>query len=290
MLLLYSFVLTVIALSLAIKLTLLKMGLRETGYELKNILSQDTNRLIGLSSRDKDLRYLANILNIQLKVLQQERHRYQDGDRQLKAAVTNISHDLRTPLTAVSGYLELLDREQHSPQTLRCLEIIRNRVNSMKQLTEELFRYSLTLTDEELKPEKLSINKLLEESLLSFYETFLQKGITPDIVLPEAPVIRNLDANAVMRIFSNIISNAAKYSADDFHASLASDGTITFSNSAPNLTPVTAARLFDRFYTVEAVDESTGLGLAIAKHLTERLGGRITSAYQEGRLIITVTF
>lgn len=290
MLLLYSFVLTVIALSLAIKLTLLKMGLRETGYELKNILSQDTNRLIGLSSRDQDLRYLVNILNIQLKVLQQERHRYQDGDRQLKAAVTNISHDLRTPLTAVSGYLELLDREQHSPQTLRCLEIIRNRVNSMKQLTEELFRYSLTLTDEELKPEKLSINKLLEESLLSFYETFLQKGITPDIVLPEAPVIRNLDANAVMRIFSNIISNAAKYSADDFHASLASDGTITFSNSAPNLTPVTAARLFDRFYTVEAVDESTGLGLAIAKHLTERLGGRITSAYQEGRLIITVTF
>lgn len=290
MLLFYCFVLTVIALSLAIKLTLLKMGLRETGYELKNILSQDTNRLIGLSSRDKDLRYLANILNIQLKVLQQERHRYQDGDRQLKAAVTNISHDLRTPLTAVSGYLELLNREQHSPQTIRCLEIIRNRVNSMKQLTEELFRYSLTLTDEELKPEKLSINKLLEESLLSFYETFLQKGITPDIVLPEAPVIRNLDANAVMRIFSNIISNAAKYSADDFHASLVTDGTIIFSNSAPNLTPVTAARLFDRFYTVEAVDESTGLGLAIAKHLTERLGGRITSAYQEGRLIITVTF
>lgn len=290
MLLLYSFAMTVIALSLAIKLTLLKMGLQEMGCELKSILSLDTNRIIGLSSRDKNLRYLANILNEQLKALQQERHRYQDGDRDLKVAVTNISHDLRTPLTAVSGYLELLDREQHSPQTLRCLEIIRNRVNSMKQLTEELFRYSLALTGGELKPEKLSINKLLEESLLSFYETFLQKGITPDISLPETPVMRKLDAFAVSRIFSNIISNAAKYSTEDFCVKLASDGTVIFSNTAPNLTPVTAARLFDRFYTVEALDGATGLGLSIAKHLTERLGGQITSTYQEGRLFITVTF
>lgn len=290
MLLFYCFVLTMIVLSLVLKLATLKAGLREMGREVTSILSQDTNRLIGLSSRDKDLRYLANILNGQLKALQQERHRYQDGDRDLKAAVTNISHDLRTPLTAISGYLELLDREQHSSQTLRCLKIIRNRVDSMKQLTEELFRYSLTLTDEELKPERLSINKLLEESLLSFYEAFRQRGITPDISLPETPIIRNLDANAVLRIFSNIINNAAKYSTDDFRVSLATDGTITFSNSAPNLTPVTAARLFDRFYTVEALDGATGLGLSIAKHLTERLGGQITSTYQEGRLFITVTF
>lgn len=290
MLLLYSCLLTVIALSLAIKLTLLKMGLREMGRELTNILSQDTNRLIGLSSRNKDLRCLANTLNGQLKALQQERHRYQDGDRDLKVAVTNISHDLRTPLTAVSGYLELLNREQHSPQTLRCLKIIRNRVDSMKQLTEELFRYSLALTGDELKPEQLSINKLLEENLLSFYETFRQRGIIPDISLPETPVIRKLDAFAVSRIFNNIISNAAKYSTDDFCVKLASDGTVIFSNTAPNLTPVAAARLFDRFYTVETLDGATGLGLSIAKHLTEQLGGTISSSYQDNRLTITVTF
>lgn len=290
MLLFYCFVLTVIVLSLVLKLATMKAGIKEMGREVTSILNQDTNRLIGLSSRDKDLRYLANILNGQLKALQQERHRYQDGDRDLKTAVTNISHDLRTPLTAISGYLELLDREQHSSQTLRCLKIIRNRVDSMKQLTEELFRYSLALTGGELKPEKLSINKLLEESLLSFYETFLQKGITPDISLPETPVMRKLDAFAVSRIFSNIISNAAKYSTEDFCVKLASDGTVIFSNTAPNLTPVTAARLFDRFYTVEALDGATGLGLSIAKHLTERLGGTISSSYQDNRLTITVTF
>lgn len=288
--LLYSCFVTIIALTLVLKLTMLKAGLRETGRELTQILSQDTNRLLGLPSRDRDLRRLAHTLNEQLKVLQHERHRYQDGDQELKDAVTNISHDLRTPLTAVSGYLELLTREQHSPQTLRCLEIIRNRIDSMKQLTEELFRYSLALTAGDLRPEPLSLNKLLEESLLSFYETFRHKGIKPEISLPETPVIRKLDESAALRIFQNIISNAAKYSAGDFHVALSSDGTVNFSNTAPNLTPVTAAQLFDRFYTVESLDESTGLGLAIAKHLTERLGGRITSAYQEGRLIITVTF
>lgn len=290
MLLLYSCFVTFIALTLALMLILLKAGLRETGRELTQILTQDTNRLLGLSSRDRDLRRLAHTLNEQLKALQQERHRYQDGDRELKEAVTNISHDLRTPLTAVSGYLELLTREQHSPQTLRCLEIIRNRIDSMKQLTEELFRYSLALTAGNLKPELLSLNKLLEESLLSFYEIFRQKDITPEISLPETPVMRKLDASAALRIFHNIISNAAKYSYGDFHVSLTPDGTVTFSNSAPNLTPVTAAQLFNRFYTVESLDESTGLGLSIAKNLTEHLGGHIAAAYREGRLIITVSF
>lgn len=290
MLLLYSCFVTFIALTLALRLILLKAGLRETGRELTQILAQDTNRLLGLSSRDRDLRRLAHTLNEQLKVLQQERHRYQDGDRELKEAVTNISHDLRTPLTAVNGYLELLAREQHSPQTLRCLEIIRNRIDSMKQLTEELFRYSLALTAGDLKPELLSLNKLLEESLLSFFEIFRQKDITPEISLPETPVMRKLDTSAVLRIFHNIISNAAKYSSGDFHVTLSPDGTVIFSNSAPNLTPVTAAQLFNRFYTVESLDESTGLGLSIAKNLTEHLGGQITAAYQAGRLIITVAF
>lgn len=290
MLLLYSCLLTIVTISLVLRLCQLKAGLRDAGRELTLILSQDTNRSIGLPSRDKDLRKLAATLNEQLKILQQERHRYQDGDMELKEAVTNISHDLRTPLTAISGYLELLDREQHSPQTNRCLEIIRNRVNSMKQLTEELFRYSLALTAEEEQPEPLSLNTLLEECLLSFYETFRQKDIVPMLSFSDTPVIRVLDKSATSRIFNNIISNAAKYCVGDFHVTLNEDGSIIFSNNAPNLSPVAAARLFDRFYTVENLDNSTGLGLSIAKQLTERMGGLITSEYKEGQLVITLIF
>ena len=290
MLLLYSCITTIVALALALKVYLLKAGLREAGSELSLILSQDTNRLIGLSSRDKDLRHLADLLNEQLEILKQERHRYQDGDRELKEAVTNISHDLRTPLTAISGYLELLGREEHSPQALHCLEIIKNRVASMKQLTEELFRYSLALTPKDMNPEQLSLNKVLEESLLSFYEIFQKKKIAPQIVLPDTPVIRSLDKSALSRIFNNIISNAAKYSTEDFLVTLDLDGIVTFSNTAPGLSPITAARLFDRFYTVENLEYSTGLGLSIARQLTEQMGGKITARYSEGRLIITVCF
>ena len=282
--------LTIVCLLLLLKLVLLKAGLRETSRELTTILSMDTNRLIGLSARDRDLRRLAGILNDQLKALQQERHRYQDGDRELKEAVTSISHDLRTPLTAVSGYLELLGREPHSEKTLRCLEIIRNRVESMKQLTEELFQYSLALAAGEEEPEQLSLNKVLEDSLLSFYETFRRKNVSPEVIFPGTSVTRTLDKSATSRIFSNIIGNAAKYCVDDFHVTLDSDGTVTFSNNAPNLTPVTAARLFDRFYTVENLEDSTGLGLSIAKQLTESMGGQITAEYTAGRLVITVIF
>lgn len=290
MLLLYSCLLTVVTLALILKLILLKTGLNEIARELALILSQDTNRLLGLSSRDMGVRRLASILNDQLIALQQERHRYQDGDRELKEAVTNISHDLRTPLTAISGYLELLGREEHSPQALHCLAIIKSRVDSMKQLTEELFRYSLALIPKDKNPEQLSLNQVLEESLLSFYEIFQQKRIAPQIVLPDTPVIRSLDKSALSRIFNNIISNAAKYSADDFLVTLDPDGIITFSNTAPGLSPIMAAKLFDRFYTVENLEYSTGLGLSIARQLTEQMGGRITAGYSEGRLIITVCF
>lgn len=288
--LLYSCILSILTLGLVFKLIFVRTSLREIGQELTLILIQDTNRSIGISSRDKELRKLVTTLNEQLSVLQRERHRYQDGDRELREAVTNISHDLRTPLTAISGYLELLNREKHSPQTKRCLEIIRNRVDSMKQLTEELFRYSLALTAEKEQPEPLSLNTLLEECLLSFYETFRQKEIVPTLSFSDTPVIRNLDKSAISRIFNNIISNAAKYCVDDFCVTLNNDGSIVFSNNAPNLSPVAAARLFDRFYKVENLDDSTGLGLSIAKQLTERMGGLITSEYKEGKLVITVIF
>lgn len=287
--LLLCFALTILCSFLALKLILLRIGLREAGRELTVVLSQNTNRLIGISSQDRALRRLVDVLNDQLRILQRERCRYQDGDRELKEAVTNISHDLRTPLTAISGYLELLDKEEHSSQTMRCLAIIRDRVSSMKQLTEELFRYSLALT-EEVQPEAVCLNSVLEDCLVSFFEIFLGRNITPEISLPDTPVIRTLDRSATFRVFSNIISNAAKYSVNDFCVTLESDGIVTFSNTAPSLSPVTAARLFDRFYTVENLETSTGLGLSIAKQLIERMGGEIISAYEDGRLAITVTF
>ena len=227
---------------------------------------------------------------LQLRLLRKERHRYQQGDLELKKAVTNISHDLRTPLTAINGYLDLLEREEKSETVQRYLSQIQNRTEAMKNLTEELFRYSVVTSSQELKVERIDVVRALEESLLSFYAVMQEKGIQPEIELPEETVYRELDAGAVSRIFSNIISNALKYSDGDLSVVMDKNGCVTFGNTAHNLNAVTVGRLFDRFYTVEVSCNSTGLGLSIAKNLTECMGGSISAQYQNERLYVTIDF
>lgn len=272
------------------KLRCMQKSMDEIRTELAEHLSQETNTLISVSSGDRYVRTLAAELNKQLRLLRRQRQRYASGDRALKEAVTNISHDLRTPLTAICGYLELLEREEKSENTARYLSLIQNRVEAMKQLTEELFRYSMVTSSQELKPEEVNLGRVLEESLLAFYGAIQCRGMTPKLRLTEQPVRRTLDPTALSRIFSNIISNAIKYSDGDFEVVMEESGAIVFSNTARGLTPVTAGRLFDRFYTVEASRNSTGLGLAIAKHLTERMGGDIAADFRDQRLSITVRF
>ncbi len=102
--------------------------------------------------------------------------------------------------------------------------------------------------------------------------------------------MRELDAAALRRIFDNILSNAAKYSDGDLVVRLMPDGAVTFTNSARSLNRVQAERLFDRFFTVETASGSTGLGLSIARLLTEKMGGSIDAAYSGGRLTIRVAF
>lgn len=278
------------ALALWGKLWRLQKSMDEICTELAERLSQDTNTLISVSSGDRHVKGLAAELNKQLRLLRKQRQRYASGDRELKEAVTNISHDLRTPLTAIRGYLDLLEREDKSENIARYLSLIQNRVEAMKQLTEELFRYSMVTSPGEMKPERVDLGRALEESLLAFYGAMQCRGITPELHLAERPVWRTLDRTALNRIFSNIIGNAIKYSDGDFEVRMEESGAILFSNTARDLTPVTAGRLFDRFYTVEASRGSTGLGLSIAKHLTERMGGCIAADFRDQRLCITVRF
>ena len=273
---------------LCAKIYLLRKSAREISEAFKDRLTADTNTLIDISSSDPYMRKLAAEINTQLRLLRRERHRYQQGDLELKEAVTNISHDLRTPLTAINGYLDLLEHEEKSETVQRYLLQIQNRTEVLKNLTEVLFRYSVVTSSQELKTERMDVVRALEESLLSFYAVMQEKGIQPEIDLPQEPVYRELDAGAVSRIFSNIISNALKYSDGDLSVAMSEDGRITFTNTAPNLNAVAVGRLFDRFYTVEASRNSTGLGLSIAKVLIERMGGSISAQFQDEQLNITI--
>ena len=279
------------ALCLLAYMLVLRHSLREAAEELDEKLRTDTNTLISISSGDRAVQSLVTHINRQLQALRRERLRLHSGNAELTAAVTNISHDLRTPLTALCGYLDLLEQEPQTEAAARYLTVIRERTDAMRALMEELFRYSvLTATADELHTEPVCLNDVLEQSLAGFYGALSARGITPSVQLPEEKVIHPLDASALRRVFDNILSNAAKYSDGDLAVVLAPDGEVTFSNRASALSRVEAARLFDRFYTVDSARGSTGLGLSIAKLLTEKLHGTISADYENETLRICRAF
>lgn len=281
-------VLLAVIIALGVKIYLLKKSISEIEMLFDECLSADTNMLVTVSSRDKSIRSLAGKINVQLKELRRQSHRFQQGDTELKNAVTNISHDLRTPLTAICGYLDLLEKTEKSADAERYLKIIGERCEVLKNLTDELFRYSVIMSEKEDTPEEIVLNSLLEESLAGFYAVLVGRGITPKIVMPDKTVICTAGRESLLRVFSNILGNAVKYSDGDLRVELTEQGGIIFENSAQNLDEIKVGRLFDRFYTVESASNSTGLGLAIAKTLVEQMHGTIEAEYTNGRLKIII--
>lgn len=275
---------------LAVKVYTLRKAASEIAEAFSARLREDTNTLIDISSRDRKMRALAEAVNRELKLLRRQRQQFVNGDRELKEAVAGVSHDLRTPLTAIYGYLELLEREELSDDATRYVARIRGRAEALRELMEELFRYSVVASTPEVAPEPVNLCRVLEESLISFYGSFTGQGIEPEVTIPEEEIRRNLDPTALTRIFGNIIGNAIKYSDGDFAVTLTPDGTVTFTNTAAALSSVDVGKLFDRFFTVDSARKSTGLGLSIAKLLTERMHGTIGAEYAEGKLVITVRF
>ena len=283
-------ILLLIIFVLAAKVYFLRKSAQEISEAFRDRLTADTNTLIDISTRDPYMRQLAADINMQLRLLRKQRHKYLTGDRELKEAVTNISHDLRTPLTAICGYLDLLDKEDKSENTSRYLSLIGNRVEAMKQLTEELFRYSVILSTGDLVLEPVCVNGVLEESIAAFYGALTSRDIQPEIHITENRIERQLNREALGRVFSNILNNALKYSDGDLAITLRDDGDIIFSNTASGLNEVQVGKLFDRFFTVEAARNSNGLGLSIAKTLVEQMGGFILAELENKKLNIRIQF
>ena len=282
-------IMAVIIIVLLLKIYILQTAAKEIASAFADRLITDTNTLIDISLGGRYMRNLANSINKELRMLRAERHRFQQGDMELKNAIANISHDLRTPLTAICGYLDLLGQEETSEAVKRYIEVIRNRTEVLTELTEELFRYSVVVSEGKHTARKpVAINRVLEESIAAFYTSLNERGITPKIQIPEDNVVRTLDQSLLARVFSNLLNNAIKYSGGDLEITLSETGEITFINTASRLDEVQVGKLFDRFYTVEAARKSTGLGLAIAKTLVEQMNGTISAKYENNRLIICI--
>lgn len=276
---------------LALKIHLMRKSVREIYVGFAEKLQTDTNTLIDISSNDKEIRTLADRINKQLIILRKGHHRYTQGDIELKTAITNISHDLRTPLTTICGYLDVMKGMDKPPKITEYLDIIDERAELMGQLTEELFRYSIILsTDSCGEKEIVLINQILEDSIMAYHTVLSERNITPLVNITKQKIIRKMNKASLSRVFSNLINNAVKYSDGDLKVTLSDTGEIIFANTAKRLSSVQVERLFDRFYTVETARRSTGLGLSIARTLVERMGGSISAEYKENTLYIKLHF
>ena len=125
---------------------------------------------------------------------------------------------------------------------------------------------------------------------MEYYGALKERNIEPEIQLPENKVVRNVNPAALSRVYANIIRNAIKYSSGDFSVNATEEGVISFTNSSDLLDEIQVGRLFDRFFTVETAHQSTGLGLSIARDLVDRMGGKVSARYQDGKLNIELFF
>lgn len=284
--------LIILVILLTIKIAVLKKSVREIRADFVMSEKGDTNSVIKLSSGDKDIRALASDLNEALSEMRKLYLVYHNGDEEMKTAITNISHDIRTPLTAISGYLELLRPMEKSPEVERYIEIIAERTAHMKKLTEEMYEYSIVSAtgSEEVQLEDVNLNQALEDCIMDFYGALTEKGIELKVNITETKVIRKLNRIQTDRVFSNIVGNALKYSEGDLEITLDEEGTILFANTAKKLSMISVERLFGRFYTVENARNSTGLGLTIAKAFVEKMNGTIHAEYKDDKLYIILKF
>ncbi|MBO4458198.1 MAG: HAMP domain-containing histidine kinase [Butyrivibrio sp.] len=282
----------IIIVFLIMKIIAMRISLKELKEDYVERTRIHTNTLLTVSSRDRRITELASAMNENLAKLRDSYNKYENGDQEIKRAITNISHDLRTPLTAISGYLELAQRQQMSSELEKYLTIIEGRTMHMKKLTEDLFEYSL-LTGGEVTEDKqeICVNRMIEDCIMNYYPSLKAKGIDPKIEITEEKIVRNLYPTYVERIMNNLVSNALKYSDGDLEIKLSDDGVLRVSNSSAKLSSVDVNKLFDRFFTVETGSRnSTGLGLSIVKLFADRMDLSLNATYENGKIAIEVGF
>lgn len=269
----------------------INISIKEIEDNLDIILNNDTNKLITISTNNKRLNRLTTILNTSLRKIRRLEITYKNGNKELQESITNISHDLRTPLTAIKGYIDLIKKEKSKKKIVEYLKIIENKTEDLVILTEQLYDYSKSLDlKDKLKKEKVCINDILEDTILSYYALIKKKNLTPEINITTKRIYRKIDKNMAIRILENIISNTIKYTDEDIKITLLDNGKIIIKNKSHVLDNTTVNKMFDRYYTIESGSNTSGIGLSIAKQLVNINGGKITAKYSQGYLIVELEF
>jgi signal transduction histidine kinase len=297
-------------------LLLLKRDVRQINGKLKTINDTETNAQVTTETFDKNIITLADSVNSILERSRRDLYEKIRAEADLKRAITNISHDLRTPLTSALGYLQMLEGSGLDDETrARYLETIKGRLEALSVLMNSLFEFAQVIEGKtEFDLQKINACNALCDALSENYSELESKGFTVEVDVPDAPVMCICDGDALRRILQNLMKNVCVHGVESLRVSLAevelqdmggkadispkirskSVGAaaakhcvIKIANKVDGADDLEIERLFDRFYTADAsrTSKNTGLGLAIAKELTERMGGQI-SAYREADMLV----
>jgi signal transduction histidine kinase len=233
-------------------------------------------------------------INEMLKEVRKNRIDYSRKSHTLKQMMTNISHDLRTPLTSAQGYINLIDTAELSEEQSREIVVVEKRLVRLEELINSFFELSKIISqDKSPELEKLNLVSVLEECIAHYFDDYCGQGreIVFNCGVRKIEILSN--KNMLMRIFDNLISNAYKHGEGNLTvtADVTQGVRITFENSLHD-SQVDIDRIFDEFYTtdISRTKGNTGLGLAIAKQFTEMLGGGISAEYGDGRFTVTTLF
>ncbi|WP_040205765.1 sensor histidine kinase [Neobacillus jeddahensis] len=284
----------IVALFFLIRLFFIKKEIKRVTKQINQFNHHQTEKKIDLAFFDKHIEKLAKEINDQMDLTKQALAEKRRTENELKQAIANISHDIRTPMTSILGYIQLLESADVSPeQRKEYTAIVKNGALRLKVLLEDFFELSIIESaDYPVRIEPIKLNHLLLEVLVGFYEAFHQRGIEPIVTLHEEEITIKADASALKRVLENLLSNAIKHSRDNVTISLQKKQAsieLIISNPAPQLTESEVSLLFDRFYKADQTrtGKGAGLGLSIAKGLMRKMDGNLTAQLTDQQLVMT---
>lgn len=289
------FLILVLVIIIVVLSALMILYLREVRHLQKQLelLKNGSHMELATNTRNQVFLQLYTKLNQIFADIREKEQQHIRSQNQLKQSVSDIAHDIRTPLTSASGYLQMLEECTESEKQLRYEHIINRRIDELKDMLEELFLYTkLTSADFTFHCQSTAVFPVLSDCMIGMYHVFEEKLIEPEILFENENISVSATPEALGRIFRNLINNALLHGTGGL--SIVQTGTtIRFANPVAHADTIDTDRLFDRFYKGDKTRKkgSSGLGLAIVRELCQRIGGTAEAEIvNEDTLEISVTF
>lgn len=272
---------TLAAVILGVILVLYRRQVKKICRQMEFLKDNRTNLRLTSDLPLSELNELIDGINDIIDRSRKRQERMLQNETQLKETITNLSHDIRTPLTSLDGYFQLLQQDSTEEERIRHLSIIRSRILSLREMLEELFTYTrLQDIDYRLELERIDFGKCVYDTVFSFYEEFEKKGIEPKADFRDGHFFIQGNEEALCRALQNLLKNALVHGNAEIAMELScKDGKVVFQCSNDTACPeeIDMEQVFQRFYKADSsrTHTSAGLGLSIAKGLVERMGGEI---------------